>query len=357
VNTLNISKYLDSSDYRRTSTEEWRLNMKTASNVSADRKTKTLKYIVTRTIGKGAFGVVYLAMEEKTEKIFAIKETFQDAHYKNREAQIVRDLDHPNVVKVHHVFFSQKSRGTYLHLVMDHVPSNLFDVIQKHKRSDTKIPTNTIRLYMYQICRALGYIHKQKICHRDVKPQNILVDPSSGKVQICDFGSAKILVDKEWNKTYICSRFYRAPELLFQSNYYTTAVDVWSVGCVFAEMFHLTPIFAAPDTDGQITVIANVLGTVGREHIRVFRLETSRPIPNKPVKWSTVLSSKGERLLNVCKDTEDLLSLMLTYDCISRVRAYDGLKHKYFDKIREDISADPKAHITPTADEKKAGMC
>jgi len=330
--------------------------MKAASNDSAERKTKTLKYIVTRTIGKGAFGVVYLAMEEKTEKIFAIKETFQDAHYKNREAQIVRDLDHPNVVKVHHVFFSQKTRGTYLHLVMDHVPSNLFDVIQKHKRSDTKMPTNVIRTYMYQICRALGYIHGQKICHRDVKPQNILVDPSTGKVQICDFGSAKILVDKEWNKTYICSRFYRAPELLFQSNYYTTAVDVWSVGCVFAEMFHLTPIFAAPDTDGQITVIANVLGTVGREHIRVFRLETTRAIPNKAVKWNKVLSNKGERLLNVCKDTEDLLSLMLTYDCISRVRAYEGMKHKYFDKIREENAIEPKDHITPTADEKKKGL-
>lgn len=310
-----------------------------------------MKYIVTRTIGKGAFGVVYLAMEEKTEKIYAIKETFQDAHYKNREAQIVKNLNHPNIVKVHHIFFSQKTRGTYLHLVMDHVPSNLFEVVQKYKRSGKQFAPNVIRTYMYQICRGIGYVHKRGICHRDVKPQNILVDPATNKLQICDFGSAKMLVEREWNKTYICSRFYRAPELLFQSNYYTTAVDMWSVGCVFAEMYHLAPLFAAPDTDGQISIIAEVLGPVGRDHIKLFRLESCRMLPKKEVEWEKVLAGKHEKTVVISKDAGDLLSEMLTYDCVSRIQAYDACKNKYFETLKEEVDREKQPHLVLTQEE------
>jgi len=331
------------------------------SRKSSDRGSKsekkknalTMKYIVTRTIGKGAFGVVYLAMEEKTEKIYAIKETFQDAHYKNREAQIVKNLTHPNIIKVHHIFFSQKPRGTYLHLVMDHVPANLFEIIQKYKRSGNEFERSVITKYMYQACRGLGYIHKRGICHRDIKPQNILVDPTSNRLYLCDFGSAKMLIDREWNKTYICSRFYRAPELLFQSNYYTTAVDMWSLGCVFAEMFHLSPLFAAPDTDGQIAVIADVLGPVGRDHIKIFRLESSKVIPQKKVAWERVLG-KNNKTVEISEGAQDLMSNLLTYDCVSRLQAYDGIKHPYFagiqDMIKKDVAPECE-FMKPTEDE------
>merc|ERR1719507_1422952 len=125
-----------------------------ADRTSATKKpSKTMKYIVTQTIGKGAFGVVYLAREEKSETIYAIKETFQDPNYKNREAEIVKCLDHPNIIKVHHIFFSKKSKGTYLHLVMDNLPSNLFDFLQKTKRANKVVNPEVIMYTMYQICR------------------------------------------------------------------------------------------------------------------------------------------------------------------------------------------------------------
>merc|ERR1719243_562072 len=130
------------------------------------------------------------------------------------------------------------------------------------------VPSIFVKLYSYQICRSCAYIHAVGICHRDIKPQNLLIDGRSHALKLCDFGSAKRLVKGEPNVSYICSRYYRAPELIFGSTEYTTAIDIWSSGCVFAELLLGAPLFPGDSGVDQLVEIIKVLGTPSREDIR-----------------------------------------------------------------------------------------
>lgn len=154
-----------------------------------------------------------------------------------------------------------------------------------------------VKLYIYQLFRSLAYIHSQGICHRDIKPQNLLLDPATGILKLCDFGSAKILIENEPNVSYICSRYYRAPELIFGATNYTTKIgkypfcfvifcahsdsisnlyiffsslDVWSTGCVMAELMLGQPLFPGESGIDQLVEIIKVLGTPTREQIRTM---------------------------------------------------------------------------------------
>ena len=105
------------------------------------------------------------------------------------------------------------------------------------------MPEIMIKVYSYQLIRATAYIHSMGICHRDIKPSNLLVDPKTHNMKLADFGSAKRLVSDTFNCSYITSRHYRAPELIFGATGYTHAIDIWSVGCTIAELFLGEPLF------------------------------------------------------------------------------------------------------------------
>ena len=232
---------------------------------SKDSKDQTISYSAERIIGNGSFGVVFQAAVVETGEIVAIKKVLQDKRFKNRELQIMRQLvkdPHPNIVALKHCFYSQvrHRRGSlvsycfclvsylfrslvflhflqgekpdelYLNLVLEFVPETVYSISRQHQKSKTPLPILYIKLYMYQLSRALAHIHSLGICHRDIKPQNLLVCPDTHQLKLCDFGSAKVLVKGELNVSYICSRYYRAPELIFGSTDYTTAIDVWSQG-------------------------------------------------------------------------------------------------------------------------------
>lgn len=115
--------------------------------------------------------------------------------------------------------------------------------------------------------KGLAYMHSLGICHRDIKPQNILIDPKTHIIKICDFGSAKRLSPDEPNVSYICSRYYRAPELIFGATNYTVAVDVWSTACVVAELLTGTSLFPGENNVDQMVEIIKVLGTPTAEEI------------------------------------------------------------------------------------------
>lgn len=138
----------------------------------------------------------------------------------------VRDLD--NKMGVQTALIQAQKDEVYLNLVLEFVPETVYRASRHFNKLKTTMPILEVKLYIYQLFRSLAYIHSQGICHRDIKPQNLLLDPQSGILKLCDFGSAKILVENEPNVSYICSRYYRAPELIFGATNYTTKIGMLS---------------------------------------------------------------------------------------------------------------------------------
>lgn len=203
-----------------------------------------------------------------------------------------------------------------------------------------------VRLYTYQLCRGIGYIHSTGICHRDIKPHNILVDIDKHVVKFCDFGSAKRLVPNEVSVAYICSRYYRAPELMLGSTNYSTDIDTWSVGCVFGELLTGRPLFVGETSVDQLVKIMQVLGTPSREAMHAMNPRHSEvTMPQLPRVMPMPLAEHLEALMQeTCKRSRthevdaqavDLLSRMLRYEPNERIKPLECLAHPFFDPLRE----------------------
>lgn len=214
------------------------------------------------------------------------------------------------------------------------------------------MPPLYIKLYTYQILRSLAYIHSVGICHRDIKPQNLLLDPSTGVVKLCDFGrysqlpvrkqtvhlkiqiqtnSAKMLLPDEPNVSYICSRYYRAPELIFGAQNYTVTIDIWSTGCVMAELMLCQPLFPGESGIDQLVEIIKVLGTPTKDQLLSMNPNyTEHRFPQiKAHPFSKVFKSKTPQ------DAIDFVGLLLKYSPNERLTAFEAMAHPYFDELRD----------------------
>ena len=199
------------------------------------------------------------------------------------------------------------------------------------------------------MARGLAAIHKIGVCHRDIKPQNLLVDTSTHALKICDFGSAKTLTPGEPNISYICSRYYRAPELMFGSTDYSTAIDVWSVGCVVAELLLGAPLFPGNSGIDQLVEIIKILGTPTREEILSMNSNYREfKFPHiKAMKWENVFGSE------VDKEALEVIANVLVYTPSDR---FDGLQfcaHEWFDELREEgknLGGDTNKPLPPLFD-------
>merc|ERR1719443_1722159 len=152
---------------------------------------------------------------------------------------------------------------------MEFVPETVYCVMKRFIKQRQQMPQTLISLYTYQACRALAHLHASGVCHRDIKPQNLLVNASRGHVlKLCDFGSAvRVGKGRPILVAYICSRYYRAPELVFGATNYGTAVDLWSVGCVLGEMLRGRPLFPGENGVDQLIEIVKVLGAPTRQEV------------------------------------------------------------------------------------------
>ncbi|KAH8511710.1 hypothetical protein H0E87_009037 [Populus deltoides] len=337
---------------------------------------QTISYMAERVVGTGSFGVVFQAKCLETGETVAIKKVLQDRRYKNRELQLMRVMDHPNVISLKHCFFSTTNNNElFLNLVMEYVPESMYRVLKHYSNAKQTMPLIYVKLYMYQIFRGLAYIHAVPgVCHRDLKPQNLLVDPLTHQVKLCDFGSAKVLgyqfsiiqylrmqvivvadesleyleygvkVKGEANISYICSRFYRAPELIFGATEYTTSIDIWSAGCVLAELLLGQPLFPGENAVDQLVDIIKVLGTPTREEIRCMNPNyTDFRFPQiKAHPWHKVFHKR------MPPEAIDLASRLLQYSPSLRCTALEACAHPFFDELREPNARLPNGRPLPS---------
>mmetsp|Transcript_53224 Transcript_53224/g.122293 ORF Transcript_53224/g.122293 Transcript_53224/m.122293 type:complete len:372 (-) Transcript_53224:619-1734(-) len=293
-------------------------------------------FVDQRVIGSGSFGVVYQAVVRQTQK---------DKRFKNRELQIMKMLDHANVTTLHHSFYTQGDKDeTYLNLVMDFVPQTVYGMSKMFAKAKKTFPLQLLKLYIYQVCRSLAYIHSLGVCHRDIKPQNLLVHPETHMLKLCDFGSAKILVKGEPNVSYICSRYYRAPELIFGATDYTCCIDVWSAGCVLAELLLGVPLFPGESGVDQLVEIIKVLGTPTLEEIQAMNQNyTEYKFPQvKPHPWSKVFRPRTP------PEAIELVSKFLRYAPDTRLKPLEGCAMPFFDELREQNLTLPNGRAPPS---------
>ena len=228
------------------------------------------RFKVIKKIGSGAYGHVFKVMDKKTKKIKALKKNFDafnnstDAQRTYREIMFLMDLKHPNIVILEEVIKAENGKDIYL--VFEHMDVDLYSLIrenilaEKHKK-----------YILYQTVKAMLYLHSAGLIHRDIKPSNILVNEACD-AKLCDFGLVRS-IDDEPNSNmdilteYIATRWYRAPEILLGSQNYSKAIDIWSIGCLAAEMMKGKPIFPGTSTLNQIEKVLMWTGTPSVEDI------------------------------------------------------------------------------------------
>ncbi|CAH1101098.1 unnamed protein product [Psylliodes chrysocephalus] len=276
--------------------------------------------------GEGAHGFVFKAKDLRNENEVALKKIAinPDLEIPNnvmREILALRVLKYAHIVKLTEVL----SVGSYVVLAMEYLPWSLYEVI---KDKNTTLNLAQIKTYSKMILKGLHYMHYHHIMHRDLKPSNLLIG-RKGILKIADFGLARIY-DHEKKRLYshqVATRWYRSPELLYGSRTYNKSVDMWSVGCIIAEMIERKPLFPG-ETD--IEQLAIVLGTLGTPTSDNWPGLTQLPDYNKisfshsePKKWSVIIPDADYITLN-------LLSKILIYDQNKRCTAKEALQDRFF---------------------------
>lgn len=294
------------------------------------------KYEPLKALGKGAYGIVCAARNVETGQKVAVKKVTPmaanstDGKHTLRECKLMRWLGkHPNIISLRDIHCNPAEDELYF--IMDLFDTDLHKIIQ----SPQPLGDAHLKHFLYQLLRGLKFAHDNGVLHRDLKPANLLVTKNCD-LCISDFGLARQMpgVDQSPIMTeHVVTRWYRAPELMLSADgHYTPAIDVWSVGCILAELLGRTPLFAGKDFMETLRMQIDILGTRPKEEIAFIRsqqaLDFLDALPyRQPTPWKTLFPDASDRVL-------DLLDKMLQFAAPKRISVEDALAHPYFDSVR-----------------------
>ncbi|CAI2368800.1 unnamed protein product [Moneuplotes crassus] len=315
------------------------------------------KYEVLQKVGQGAYGVVWKVIDKKSKKICALKKVFDafqnstDAQRTFREIVFLQELyGHENIVKLLNVIRAENDKDIYL--VFDFMETDLHAVIKANILEDVHK-----RYIIYQVLKCLKYMHSADLLHRDLKPSNILLNAEC-HAKVADFGLARSVAQCEEDKEplltdYVATRWFRAPEILFGSHTYTKGVDMWSVGCILAELMLGKPMFPGVSTLNQIERVLKVTGMPTQEEI------DSMNSPHCTKIFSTIPHIKQVSLESIFpsapEDSIDLMNKLLKFNPSERLTVEECLEHPYVSQFHV-IEKEPvckKVITIPIDDNKK----
>ncbi|XP_067090168.1 mitogen-activated protein kinase 12 [Osmerus mordax] len=284
-------------------------------------------------VGTGAYGTVCSALDFRTGTKVAIKKLhrpFQSELFAKRayrELRLLKHMKHDNVIGLLDVFTANLSLDRFLdfYLVMPFMGTDLGKLMKMERLSEEKV-----QYLVYQMLKGLKYIHSAGIIHRDLKPGNLAINQEC-ELKILDFGLAR-QTDSEMTG-YVVTRWYRAPEVILSWMHYTQTVDIWSVGCIMAEMLLGKPLFKGNDHLDQLTEIMKITGTPTQEFITKMKSQDAKnyikSLPRAPKKDLQQLFLKAK------PQAVTVLERMLLLDPERRVTAAEALGLPYFSEFRE----------------------
>lgn len=295
------------------------------------------KYSRIEKIGEGTYGVVYKAKDRVSGELIALKKIRLDAEDEGvpstaiREISLLRELQHPNVVRLKDVVHAENK----LYLVFEFLEQDL-------KRYMDSVPGNLepmhVKSYLYQLILGIAFCHSHRVLHRDLKPQNLLIDKKICQLKLADFGLARAFGIPVRTYTHeVVTLWYRAPEILLGSKQYSTPVDVWSIGCIFAELVMKHPLFPGDSEIDELFRIFRILGSPTEE--------TWPGVTSLPDYKGTFPRWERKKMSEVVPGLDrlglDLLEQMLAYEPSKRISAKAALSHPYFNDLDKSPFQEP----------------
>ncbi|KAM8976555.1 cyclin-dependent kinase 18 [Pelodytes ibericus] len=289
-------------------------------------------YVKLDKLGEGTYATVFKGRSKLTENLVALKEIRLE-HEEGapctaiREVSLLKNLKHANIVTLHDIIHTEYS----LTLVFEYLDSDLKQYLDN---CGNLMCMHNVKIFMFQLLRGLSYCHRRKILHRDLKPQNLLIN-EKGELKLADFGLAR--AKSVPTKTYsneVVTLWYRPPDVLLGSTEYSTPIDMWGVGCILYEMSTGRPMFPGSTVKEELHLIFRLLGTPTEETWPGISSNKEFKAYGFPQYRAQPLKNHTPRL-----DTEgiDLLNSLLVYEDKKRISAEEGIRHPYFKTFGERV--------------------